>query len=118
MKTKILLSAILFILLISINFAQKKITSKDAANYIDSTVTVVDTVSGVYLSKTGSYFINMGGEFPDNTFSAVIFKSDTSKFHDVKSWEGKVVEVTGEVKEYRGKPEIVVLERKQVKVAE
>ena len=56
----------------------------------------------------------MGGEYPDNAFTAVIFKSDTSKFHNVKSWEGKVVEVTGKVKEYRGKPEIIVEEGKKV----
>ena len=116
MKTKIILSAALFILLISTNFAQEKISAKDAANYIDSTVTVVDTVSGVYLSKAGTYFISMGGEYPDNAFTAVIFKSDTSKFHDVKSWEGKVIGVTGKVKEYQGKPEIAVKESEQVRV--
>ena len=61
MKTKLFLSAALFILLISTNLAQQKISAKDAANFIDSTVTVADTVSGVYLSKTGTYFISMGG---------------------------------------------------------
>ena len=70
MNTKIFLSAAIFILLISTNFAQQKISVKDAANYIDSTVTVVDTVSGVYLSKTGTYFISMGGNYPDNAFTA------------------------------------------------
>ena len=116
MKTKILLLSALFILLISTNFAQEKISAKDAANYIDSTVTVVDTVSGVYLSKTGTYFISMGGNYPDNAFTAVIFKSDTSKFHDVESLEGKVVEVTGKVKEYQRKPEIVVKKADQIKI--
>ncbi|MFZ0452904.1 MAG: hypothetical protein WCE54_19440 [Ignavibacteriaceae bacterium] len=60
----------------------------------------------------------MGGNYPDNAFTAVIFKSDTSKFHDVKSWEGKVVEVSGKVQEYQRKPEIVVEEREQVRVKE
>jgi hypothetical protein len=117
-KTKILFTSALFLLLISTNFAQQKISAKDAANYIGKTVTVIDTVSGVYLSKTGTYFINMGGEYPDNAFTAVIFKSDTAKFHAVKSWEGKVVEVTGKIRKYRGKPEIVVGERELVKVKE
>ena len=114
MKIKLVLSAALFILLISTSPAQEKISARDAAKYVGDTVTVVDTVSGVYLSKSGTYFINMGGEYPDNAFSAIIFNSDTSKFHDVKSWEGKVVEVTGEVREYRGKPEIVVGESRQI----
>jgi DNA/RNA endonuclease YhcR with UshA esterase domain len=116
MKTKILLSAIIFILIFTIDFAQEKISAKDAANYIDKSVTVIDTVTGVYLSKSGTYFINMGGDYPDNAFTAVIFKSDTSKFHNVESLEGKVVEVTGKVKEYREKPEIVVEKVKQVRV--
>jgi hypothetical protein len=55
MKPNILLSAAIFILLISTNFAQEKISAKDAANYIGKTVTVSDTVSGVYLSKTVTY---------------------------------------------------------------
>ena len=90
-NAKIFLSAALLILLISTNFAQEKISAKDAAKYIGDTVTVVDTISGVYLSKTGTYFISMGGNYPDNAFTAVIFKSDTSKFHDVESWVGRLL---------------------------
>ena len=116
MKNKILFFFVLFFLLVSIDHAQENISTKDASNYIGKTVAVVDTVSGVYLSKTGTYFINMGGEYPDNAFTAVIFKSDTSKFHDVESLVGKVVEVTGKVKEYQGKPEIVVENGEQLKV--
>ncbi len=116
MKTKILLSAALFILLISTNFAQEKISAKDAVDYIGKTVTVVDTVSDVYVSKSGIYFLNMGDQFSNNAFTAVIYKSDISKFHDIESMEGKVVEVTGKVKFYHGKPEIVVEEREQIKL--
>ena len=118
MKIKILLLAPIFILIIATDFAQEKISAKDAANYIGKSVTVIDTVSSVYLSKTGTYFINMGGEYPDNDFTAVIFKSNSSKFHDVKSLEGKVIEVSGKIKEYQGKPEIVVVKKTQVKIKE
>jgi DNA/RNA endonuclease YhcR with UshA esterase domain len=111
---KILLSTAIFLFIISTNFAQEKISAKDAADYIGDTVTVVDTVNEVYLSKSGIYFLNMGDQFSNNAFTAVIFKSDASKFHDIKSLEGKVIEVTGRVKFYRGKPEIVVEEREQV----
>jgi DNA/RNA endonuclease YhcR with UshA esterase domain len=116
MKTKIFLSAALFIILLSTNFTRKKIPAKDTADYIGDTVTVVDTVSGVYLSKSGIYFLNMGDQFSNNALSAVIFKSDASKFHDIKNLKGEVVEVTGRVKYYHGKPEIEVEEREQVKV--
>ena len=116
MELKILFLLTLFILLISPNFAQEKIAAKDAVDYIGDTVTVVDTVSNVYLSKSGIYFLNMGDQFANNAFTAVIFKRDVSKFHDIKSLEGKVIEVTGRIKFYHGKVEIVVEERGQVKV--
>lgn len=118
MKLKILLLVQIFILINATDFAQEKISANDAANYNGKSVTVVDTVSSVYLSKTGTYFINMGGEYPDNEFTAVIFKRNTLKFSNVESLEGKVIEVSGKVKEYRGKPEIVVNNKKQIKVKE
>ena len=116
MKIRILLFASILILITTTNFAQEKISANDAANYIGKSVTVVDTVSSVYLSKTGTYFINMGGQYPDNDFTAVIFKRNTLKFSNVESLEGKVIEVSGKVKEYRGRPEIVVNNKKQIKV--
>jgi len=69
MKSKIFLSAALIILQISTNLPWKKYLPEMRANFIGDTVTFV-----------------------------VIFKSDTSKFHDVESLGGKVVEVTGKVK--------------------
>lgn len=116
MKSKIFLSAALFILFFSTNFAQEKISAKDAANYIGDTVTVVDTVSSVYLSKTGIYFLYMGDQLSNNAFATVIFKSDASKFHDLEGLKGKVVEVTGRVKYYKGRAEIVVEKGEQIKI--
>ena len=58
----------------------------------------------------------MGGDYPNNAFTGVIFSSDASKFYSVNSYEGKVVEITGKVKEYQGKVEIIVKEKKQIKI--
>ena len=54
--------------------------------------------------------MDFGGKYPDNTFSVVIFSDVAGTDRDglVKRYSGKAVEVHGEVKDHKGKPEIVV----------
>jgi len=87
----------------------------DSKAHVGQTVTVEGAVSDVYTVRSGVTFINMGGRYPDNTFSAVIFSSDRAKFPDLKSLGGKTVDISGAVTLYRGKPEIVVKTADQVK---
>jgi micrococcal nuclease len=49
-------------------------------------------------------------------FSALIPQENLSLFHEIKSFEGKKLCVTGFLEEYKGKPEIVVFFPMQVKV--
>jgi DNA/RNA endonuclease YhcR with UshA esterase domain len=56
----------------------------------------------------------MGGKFPGNTFSAVILKNNASKFENVKEYEGKVVEISGKIKMYKDKPEILIEKKEQI----
>ncbi len=56
----------------------------------------------------------MGGKYPNHAFTAVIFRSAKPLFLEARSWEGKRVRIRGVVKEYRGKPEIVLEKREQV----
>jgi DNA/RNA endonuclease YhcR with UshA esterase domain len=57
----------------------------------------------------------MGGKFPDNTFTAVILAADAAKFPDMDSLNGKTVDVTGQVRLYKGKPEILLKDPAQIK---
>jgi DNA/RNA endonuclease YhcR with UshA esterase domain len=116
MKKLFFLLIFLFILPAAM-YPQTKTSPDSAENYIGSQVTVIGVVNQVHLTKTGNYFLNMGGDFPDNTFTAVIFSSDTSKFSDIKSFEGKAVSVTGTVQSYNDKPEIVINNKDQIKLA-
>ena len=45
----------------------------------------------------------------------MIFPEDAGKFPDVGSLSGKVVEVTGSVRLYKGKPEIILRRADQIK---
>ena len=58
---------------------------------------------------------DMGGRYPNNHFAAVIFPEDAIKFPDLGSLSGKMVEVTGSVRLYHGKPEIILRRRDQIK---
>lgn len=87
-----------------------------AASHVGQTVTVEGTVSEVHTARSGSAtFIDMGGSYPLNAFTGVIFARDMETVGDVNDLAGKTVDINGEVREYRGKPEIVISSRDQIK---
>jgi exonuclease VII large subunit len=91
------------------------IAPADAKAHVGQTVTIEGPVGNVYTARSGMTFIDIGGRYPDNVFAAVIFADDTAKFPNVKALDGKVVDVTGAVSLYRGKPEIILKSADQVK---
>jgi DNA/RNA endonuclease YhcR with UshA esterase domain len=91
------------------------IAPADAKAHVGQTVTIEGPVGNVYTARSGMTFIDLGGRYPDNTFAAVIFADDSGKFPDVNALGGKVVDITGPVSLYRGKPEIILKSADQVK---
>jgi len=91
------------------------IAAADAKAHVGQTVTIEGPVGNVYTARSGMTFIDIGGRYPDNAFAAVIFADDTAKFPNVKALDGKVVDVTGAVSLYRGKPEIILKSADQMK---
>ena len=110
-RLNIFLAALL--LIVTSSFA---ITPEEAADHIGETVTVSGVVEEVFISKPGNVFLNFGGKYPNHKFVAVFFAktSDISLFEDPKQYEGKNVSVTGKVKLYKGKPEIIVKKSTQI----
>jgi DNA/RNA endonuclease YhcR with UshA esterase domain len=95
--------------------AQQVIPDSAAARYVDQTVTVEGTVASVGVSRrSNTTFLNFGAAYPNQTFTTVIFSSAASEFPNPKQWEGKRVRVTGKVRLYRGRPEIVLNEAAQL----
>src|ERR1700730_11354235 len=83
--------------------AETIIAAADAAKHVGETVTVEGTVSAVHTeSRSGVTFIDVGGHYPDQAFTGVIFKGDVSKFRNVESLTAKVVDITGPVHDYKG----------------
>jgi DNA/RNA endonuclease YhcR with UshA esterase domain len=91
------------------------IPATDAAKHVGQTATVEGEVRGVHRAKYVT-FINMGGRDPNHAFTAVVFKSDSAAVGDVSGLEGQNISVTGVIKLYKGKPEIVVKSKGQVTI--
>ncbi len=90
------------------------ITPQEAAAHAGETVTVEGEVSGVGMSKKGAIFINFGGKYPNQTFTAYVPSSAGLDPNDLKGLSGKKVRVTGKIGSYKGKPQIVVIKRSQI----
>jgi len=114
---KSLLWAVLFGAFTSIAFG---FPVSEAAKHVGESGIVTGTVSQVYVSKSGNVFLNFDGSYPNQVFSATIFKDHVSQFpggaKDLQAMEGKEVTITGKIKEYKGKPEIIVSEPSQIQV--
>ncbi|XZF14530.1 S1/P1 nuclease [Chitinophagaceae bacterium MMS25-I14] len=101
--------------------ADGTVTPDDAINHIGQQVTVCGKVyGGKYLDQANGTptFINMGAAYPNSPFTVVIFGSDRDKlsYKPETYLDGKTICVTGKVKEYKGKAEIVVSKEQQIKI--
>jgi DNA/RNA endonuclease YhcR with UshA esterase domain len=92
------------------------IQPSDAPRHLGQSVTVEGTVSEVHTDdRSGITFINMGGRYPDQAFTGVIFADDVDKFPNVDSLTGRVVDITGRVQSYKGRLEIIITDPAQLK---
>jgi DNA/RNA endonuclease YhcR with UshA esterase domain len=108
MKTKTLLTLLAVICAASISAQTSNYTAADAAKHVGETATVTDKVDGVHQSGKGNIFLNMGGKYPNQAFTAFIPSSSAAQFSQPQQYEGKTVAVTGKIQLYKGKPEIIV----------
>jgi aspartyl/asparaginyl-tRNA synthetase len=99
-------------------YAAKKVPWDEAQNYYGQTVTVTGKV--VVAHNTGKVcFLNFHRNWK-RYFTAVIFAADFDKFPERPEdcYLNKTVEVTGPIKEYKGKPEIVLKDPGQIVIVE
>jgi DNA/RNA endonuclease YhcR with UshA esterase domain len=81
---------------------------KDLSQHVGETVITKGTVDEVHTSNKGNTFLNFGGSYPQQAFTAFIPVRNAAMFPDVHALQGKTVEVSGRVALYKGKPEIVL----------
>jgi hypothetical protein len=95
----------------------KIIGAAQAHAYVGSTVVVTGLVAQVSL-RPGLVFLNFEKPFPDSPFSAVVRGASTNEFDNLPGLKGKAVEIKGEIKEFKGKPEILLIGKHQLKIVE
>jgi DNA/RNA endonuclease YhcR with UshA esterase domain len=93
------------------------ISASAAASHAGQAVTVEGQVSEVHTARSGKEtFIDIGGAYPNQAFTAVIFQPSMAAVGDVGGLAGKTVDVSGTVQTFQGKPEVIVTSRAQIRV--
>jgi DNA/RNA endonuclease YhcR with UshA esterase domain len=118
--TKVLLLLLTGILLLSPVQAQKKLTASEAKDHIGETATVCGIVASTrYAASTKGQptFLNVDKPYPSQIFTVLIWGSDRSKFgRPEEEYKAKRICATGKIAEYRGAPEIIADDPKQIRV--
>jgi DNA/RNA endonuclease YhcR with UshA esterase domain len=94
------------------------IKPEQVAKYIGKEVVVQGKITQIALSVNLTTHINFGGLYPNHVFTVTIFKAKQTQFPGVRDYDGKMVEVQGVPHLYKGKPEIVLEERSQIRLME
>jgi DNA/RNA endonuclease YhcR with UshA esterase domain len=119
-RFKLLLIIASLIGLVSIAYAQETITPEDAAKFIGQQKTVCGTVASAHYAaiiKKQPTSLHLNKPYPNQIFSVLIWASDSSKFEKPPEtlYSGKEICVTGMIRSYQGKAEIVVKDPSQIK---
>lgn len=114
---KTLFAALTLCFLCAACHAAPTIDAADASKHVRETATVKGLVFGVHRSKAGNIFLNIGGNYPYQAFTAYIPSNAASAFPNADSLFRKTVVVTGKITIYKGKPEIIVTKPEQISIA-
>ena len=106
--------AVALLLLASPVFAAT-IQPSEASKHIGESATV-EGIASVFSSKGGTIFVDLGGKGMSAPFTGVIFKNRVANFPNVESYNGQTVDMMGVIKEYRGKPEIILDSASQIAI--
>jgi micrococcal nuclease len=119
MKKFILIAALVG--LTSFKLFAQNITAEEASKNIGKTVTICGKIfGGRYFESNDKTLLNMGGAFPNHLITLVIDGTSRKKFSfkPEELYTNKHVCVKGEIKEYRGKPELHITEVEQITIPE
>lgn len=117
---KLFYSILGFLLFSNILFSQTQISIDSVSAYIGKTVKVCDKVAGTFVTKNDKpiTYLNLGADYPNSKLTIVIFQKDLINFPFPPSdhYKGIDVCVTGEIKKYKDKIEIIVNKPEQIEV--
>jgi hypothetical protein len=118
--TRMLLTALIGIVLLTPVQAQKKLSASDAKEHFGENATVCgDVVSTRYAAsaKGQPTFLNLDKPYPNQIFTVVIWGSNRNKFKTPEDdYKEKKICITGKITAYDGLPEIVADDPKQIRI--
>jgi len=94
-----------------------KVAASEAKSHIGANAIVTGKVAEVNITERLAR-LNLVKPFPDQPFTAVFFGSKTNLFPGLEKLEGKTVEVSGKIAEYRNHAEIIINDTNQLRVVE
>ncbi|MES2003128.1 MAG: hypothetical protein V4450_01305 [Bacteroidota bacterium] len=120
MKKHVLIILVLLVTTGSL-YAQASIKLEEVKLHIGDSVKVCGKVFGGRFLETANgkpTLVNIGGAFPNELLTVVIFGTDRAQFKDKpeEMWLTKTICVTGKLMLYKDKPQIVVTKMEQVSV--
>jgi len=115
MKLKLIFSLSFFLFILSNAYTQDTISPNNADKFIGKNVVISGTVDQITHTEKAIY-LNMGGKFPNNSFVAVIFSKNFDAFKDIDTFLEKEVFISGTIKDFNGKPEIIIVSPSQLKI--
>jgi hypothetical protein len=89
----------------------------DAGAHAGETGCVSGRVLKVFTSRGGNTFLDFCEDYRDCPFSSVIFSSDKRKFGDLQFLAGRQIEIRGPITLYQGRPEIIIRDPEQIRMA-
>jgi DNA/RNA endonuclease YhcR with UshA esterase domain len=89
-------------------------TAVEAAKHIGEIAKVTGTVKRVSQTQAGSVFLDLGAKYPNNPLTVFIPQSAVQQFSNFRRYDGITITVSGEIKEYNNKAEIVVTDPSQI----
>jgi hypothetical protein len=99
---------------LNISFAQDTISTSQAKDFVGEFKYVKGQVAEVSTSKSGITHINFDSKYPDNIFSAVIFKDNKDAFDFAVLNKCTNIVIYGKIEMYKDKPQIVLKDAAQI----
>ena len=91
------------------------ISISEVGDRIGERVCVRATLLYVSTARTGTTFLNFCEDRNICPFVAVVFARDLDDVGDLTKLKGRTIELEGRLKDYKGQPEIVIRDRKQLR---
>ena len=89
---------------------------EEASQHIGEEACVEGKLDHLYISQTETIFFNFCPNYQKCPFQAVIFASRAGAFSNLEKYEGENIQISGLIKTYQGKAEIIIDDPSQIKI--